>query len=64
MKMTDQERINRLEQMVKTLSETVMSLTKVVNTGSHEYSLRDVVFELRDTKEFRDDESMEEPDFD
>jgi hypothetical protein len=40
--MTDKERILRLEQMVLTLAETLMSVVSVVNTGSYEYNLRDV----------------------
>ncbi len=50
--MTEQQRIERLERMVKTLAETVKSLTLVVNTGSYEYNLSDVVFALRDVKDY------------
>lgn len=50
--MTDKERIERLEKMVKTLAETVVRLKCVVNTGSYEYNVGDVLTELRDTEEF------------
>lgn len=48
--MTDQDRIERLEQMVRTLAETVHSLTQVINTGSYEYSLSDLRHDLKDVQ--------------
>jgi len=50
---TDQERIARLEAMVKTLTETVQRVISVVNTGSYEYSLHDIDIALTDTPEFK-----------
>jgi hypothetical protein len=46
-------RILRLEQMVKTLSRTVMRLNVVINTGYYEIHLGDVLTELKDHAEFK-----------
>lgn len=51
-KVSNEDRILILERMVKTLTETVSSLTQVVNTGSYEYSLDDVRLALRNVEEF------------
>ncbi len=51
--MTNEERIERLEQIVKTLAETIHSLTTIINTGRQEYSLSDVRYELEETPEFK-----------
>lgn len=50
--MTGYERIDRLEQMVKTLAETLDRVLSSVKTGDYEYNLSDLKFELRDVEEF------------
>lgn len=50
--MTDKERIDQLEQMVKTLAKTVTRLTDNIRTRSNEDSLADILLALRDTEEF------------
>lgn len=59
--MTDQERIKRLERMVKTLTETVQRLLSVVNTGNYEYNLRDIDTALTDVPEFTYERESEKP---
>ncbi len=53
--MTDKERIDRLEAMVKALALSLEGVVSIVNTGSYEYNLHDVSRELQDTKEFTRD---------
>ncbi len=50
--MTDKEKIERLESMVKTLAGAVQRLTGIVSTGSWEYSLGDVIMGLSSVEEY------------
>lgn len=50
--MTQKERIDRVEQMIKTLAETLNRVTSSIKTGSDEYNLYAVRSALSEQEEF------------
>lgn len=51
--MTNEERIKRLERMVKTLTDTLVRVTRVINTGDYEHGIGDVEDALYEVEEYR-----------
>jgi uncharacterized protein (UPF0335 family) len=56
MENTDKERIERLEQMVKTLNQKLRDICGVINIGSYNYELSDIAHALYSVKEFREED--------